>query len=170
MTVERENAGVRPVATVRRATSLDAEELTRLRECMFTDMRVEVSEPGWREACVAAFTERLGPDGDMAAFVVDNEAGGLAACAVGFVFTSLPGPFRPDGRTGWVLNVATEEGARGHGYARATTAALLDWFHGRGVRRIELHATPPAEALARSLGFTQLTSKALTWAERRPLL
>ena len=163
------------MGTVRRATSLDAEELTRLRECMFTDMGVELVEPGWRESCVAAFAERLGPDGDMAAFVVDDalaghRAGRLVACAVGFVFTSLPGPSRPDGRTGQVLNIATDEHARGHGYARATTAALLDWFHGRGVRRIELHATPPAEALARSLGFTQLTSRALTWAEKRPVL
>jgi GNAT superfamily N-acetyltransferase len=157
------------VTAVRRATSQDAEELTRLRECMFRDMGVQVEEAGWREACVAAFAERLGPDGDMAAFVVDNGNGGLASCAVGFVYTSLPGPFRPDGRTGWVLNIATEEGSRGRGYARASTTALLDWFHGHGVRRVELHATPPAEALARSLGFTQLTSKALTWAERRPV-
>ena len=157
------------MTAVRRATSQDAEELTRLRECMFRDMGMPVEEAGWREACVAAFAERLGPDGDMAAFVVDNGNGGLAACAVGFVYTSLPGPSRPDGRTGWVLNIATEEGSRGRGYARATTTALLDWFHGRGVRRIELHATPPAEALARSLGFTQLTSRALTWAERWPL-
>ena len=157
------------MSTVRRATSLDAEELTRLRERMFLDMGVALDEPGWRDECVKAFAERLGPDGDMAAFVVDDGNGGLAACAVGFVFLSLPGPFRPDGRTGTVLNIATDECARGHGYARATTEALLDWFHGRGIRRIELHATPPAEALARSLGFTQLTSKALTYAERRPL-
>lgn len=154
---------------VRRAVSSDAEELARLRGCMFRDLGVRVEEPGWREACVAMFAERLGPDGDMAAFVVDNGNGGLVSCAVGFVYTSLPGPSRPDGRTGWVLNIVTQDGARGRGYARATTAALLDWFHGHGVRRIELHATPPAEALARSLGFTQLTSKALTWAERRPL-
>ncbi len=36
----------------------------------------------------------------MAAFVVDADGGGLAACAVGFVYSSLPGPGRPDGRTG----------------------------------------------------------------------
>ncbi len=68
-----------------------------------------------------------------------------------------------------MLNVATDVGSRGRGHARATTSALLDWFHGHGVRRVEMHATPPVEALARSLGFTQLSSRALTWAEPRPL-
>lgn len=154
---------------VRRATSHDAPELTRLREQMFGEMGRDDTASLWRESCVAAFSDRLGPDGDMAAFVVDADGGALAACAVGFVYSSLPGPGRLDGRTGWVLNVATDSRARGRGYARVTTTALLDWFHGHGVRRVEMHATPPVEALARSLGFTQLTSRALTWAEPRPL-
>lgn len=157
------------MTTVRRATSQDAAELTRLREHMFTEMGKDVTPGGWRDLCVDAFSERLGPDGDMAAFVVDADVGGLAACAVGFIYSSLPGPGRPDGRTGWVLNVATVSTARGRGHARSTTTALLDWFHGHGVRRVEMHATPQVEALARSLGFTQLTSKALTWVEPRPL-
>ncbi|RNG18643.1 GNAT family N-acetyltransferase [Streptomyces botrytidirepellens] len=44
---------------------------------------------------------------------------------------------------------------RGRGYARATTEALLDWFAGQGVTRVDLHATEGAEELYRSLGFAE---------------
>lgn len=157
------------MTTVRRATAEDAPELTRLREMLLDAMGQDVAETTWRKHALESFTERLAPGGDLAAFVIDGENGSLAASAVGTIFTSLPNPNRPDGRTGWVLNVITDEAYRGRGYARATVGALLDWFHGHGVRRVELHSSPAGEALARSLGFTQPTSVALTWAERRPL-
>jgi GNAT superfamily N-acetyltransferase len=154
---------------VRRATVADAPELTRLREMLLAEMGQDVSQPTWRQAALAAFTERLAPGRDLTAFVIDGEQGKLAASAVGTIFDSLPGPNRPDGRTGWLLNLATAPEYRGRGYARATCTALLDWFHGQGVRRVEMHASPAGEALAKSLGFTEPTSVALTWAEARRL-
>jgi GNAT superfamily N-acetyltransferase len=154
---------------VRRATVADAAELTRLREMLLEGMGQDVAEPTWRDAALAAFEERLAPGGNLTAFVVDGDAGGLAASAVGTIFDALPGPTRPDGRTGWLLNVVTDPTYRGRGYARATVGALLDWFHGYGVRRVEVHASPSGEALVRSLGFTEPGSAALCWAGRRPL-
>jgi GNAT superfamily N-acetyltransferase len=149
----------------------DASELTRLREILLAEMGQDVSAPTWRAAALAAFTERLAPGEDLTAFVIDGDGGGgeLAASAVGTIFESLPGPDRPDGRTGWLLNLATDPEYRGRGYERAACMALLDWFHGQGVRRIETHASPAGEALAKSLGFTEPTSVALTWAEARRL-
>jgi GNAT superfamily N-acetyltransferase len=154
---------------VRRATVADAPELTRLRELLLEAMGQDVSEPTWRDAALTAFADRLAPGRDLTAFVIDGEDGTLAASAVGTVFDSLPGPNRPDGRTGWLLNLTTAPDYRGRGYGRATCAALLDWFHGQGVRRVEMHASPAGEALAKSLGFTEPTSVALTWAEQRRL-
>ncbi|HEX3830112.1 MAG TPA: GNAT family N-acetyltransferase [Sporichthyaceae bacterium] len=154
---------------VRRATVADAPELTRLREILLAEMGQDVSVPIWRAAALAAFTERLAPGRDLTAFVIDGDGGELAASAVGTIFDSLPGPNRPDGRTGWLLNLATAPEYRGCGYARAACTALLDWFHGQGVRRIEIHASTAGEALAKSLGFTEPASVLLTWAEPRRL-
>ena len=154
---------------VRRATVADAPELTRLREILLAEMGQDVSQPTWREAAMSAFTRRLAPGQDLVAFVIDAEQGRLAASAVGTIFDSLPGPNRPDGRTGWLLNLATAPEFRGRGYARATSTALLDWFHGQGVRRVEMLASTAGEALAKSLGFTEPAAVSLTWAQSRRL-
>jgi GNAT superfamily N-acetyltransferase len=155
--------------TVRRATALDAAELVRLREMLLIAMGQSVDEPTWRANALAHFTERIAPGGDLIGFVVDGDNGELAASAVGLVVTSLPGPTRPDGRTGYLLNLATDPKYRRQGNARAVVTSLLDWFHGQGVRRIELHANERGESLYAQLGFTEHTTKALTYAERRPL-
>jgi len=155
--------------TVRRATSEDAAELVRLREMLLVAMGQEVDEPTWRLNAFQQFEQRIAPGGDLTGFVVDGDGGVLAASAVGLVVTSLPGPNRPDGRTGYLLNLATDPKYRRQGNARAVTTALLDWFHGQGVKRIELHATERGLPLYASLGFTEHSMKALTYAERRPL-
>lgn len=50
-------------------------------------------------------------------------------------------------------------GRRGH--SRATVTALLGWLRGTGIRIVDLHATPDAEPLYRSLGFTEPTKRSL---------
>jgi GNAT superfamily N-acetyltransferase len=99
-----------------------------------------------------------GDQRELGAFVVDGDRPGpphLAASAVGRVEERLPAPGHPSGRFGFVFNVCTDERYRGRGYARATTEALLDWMAGRGVTRVDLHATEDAEHLYRSMGFTE---------------
>ncbi|WKX73878.1 GNAT family N-acetyltransferase [Streptomyces sp. XD-27] len=146
--------------TIRAAGPDDAVELVRLRRLMFADMSGR-DEPGpWEETARRTAARQLAEDAPvLGAFVVDGEAadGGrhLAACAVGRVEERLPAPGHPTGRFGFVFTVCTDPRYRGRGYARATTEALLDWFATRGVTRVDLHATPDAEALYRGLGFAE---------------
>ncbi|WUD76790.1 GNAT family N-acetyltransferase [Streptomyces sp. NBC_00510] len=147
---------------VRPARPDDAAELVRLRRLMFLAMSGR-DEPGpWEAAAEERAREQLGGGGArwLGAFVVDGDpavADGphLAACAVGRVEERLPAPGHPAGRFGFVFNVCTDTRYRGLGYARATTQALLAWFAEQGVTRVDLHATPEAEPLYRSLGFAE---------------
>ncbi|WP_051871272.1 GNAT family N-acetyltransferase [Streptomyces sclerotialus] len=157
---------------IRQARPEDAEELVRLRRLMFAAMD-GIDQPGDWEAEAARIARRQlsGPNPVLGAFVVDADeadradgaddaAGGdtgrrLAACAVATVEQRLPAPHHPTGRFAFLFNVCTDPAYRGRGYARATTEALLEWLAAQGVSRIDLHATDEAEALYRSLGFTE---------------
>jgi GNAT superfamily N-acetyltransferase len=143
----------------------DAAELVRLRRLMFFGMHGR-DEPGPWERDAEDMARRAlrgacgggGHGGRIGAFVVDGDEPGaphLAACAVGSVEERLPAPMHPAGRFGFVFNVCTDERYRGRGYARATTEALLDWFAGHGVTRVDLHASGDAERLYRSMGFAE---------------
>ncbi|MDT3399416.1 GNAT family N-acetyltransferase [Streptomyces sp. B1866] len=120
-------------------------------------------QPGpWERDAEEAVRRMLAePRPRLAAFVVDGDGDGepggarLAARAVGRVEERLPAPGHPAGRFGFVFNVCTDPRYRGRGLARATTRALLDWFAGQGVTRVDLHATPEAERLYRGLGFAE---------------
>ncbi|MFC7216878.1 GNAT family N-acetyltransferase [Streptomyces polyrhachis] len=142
---------------IRPARVGDASELVRLRRMMFAAMNGR-DEPGsWERDARAVLEEQLGAEpAALGAFVVDGaEPGRLAACAVGRMEQRLPAPGHPTGRFGFVFSVCTEPRYRGRGYGRGVMLALLDWFAGRGVSRVDLHASPEAERLYRSLGFRE---------------
>ncbi|MGK5681605.1 GNAT family N-acetyltransferase [Actinoplanes sp. URMC 104] len=139
----------------RRATTDDATELVRLRGVLL-GVADGSDEGGWREASRQILLRRLGsPAPTMAGFVVDQPggAGRLAACAVGILDERLGKPSNPGGLVGYMLNVATDPAHRRRGYARACTAALLEWFRSQGAGSVDLRATPDAEALYASQGF-----------------
>ncbi|KJS56022.1 acetyltransferase [Streptomyces rubellomurinus subsp. indigoferus] len=146
---------------VRPAVPADAAELVRLRNLMFEAMpgMAALAGPGpWQATAERILRERLAIPAErltMPSFVVDDpeRPGRLAACAVGTLEERLPAPGNPEGRFGFVFNICTDPGHRLRGYGRACTEALLDWFDGRRVGRIDLHATSGGEALYRSLGF-----------------
>ncbi|MFI7241212.1 GNAT family N-acetyltransferase [Streptomyces qinglanensis] len=144
----------------RRATPDDAAEIVRLRRVMFAAMS-GTDEPGpWEREAERTARRQLALDASpLLAFVVDGERsdppGHLAACAVGRIEERLAAPVSPYGLFGFVFSVCTDERYRSRGYARATTAALLAEFARRGVTRVDLHATPEAEAMYRSMGFTE---------------
>jgi ribosomal protein S18 acetylase RimI-like enzyme len=150
------------VIPIRAARPDDAPEVVRLRRLMFLAMHGE-DEPGpWEASADEVARRQLSePERVLGAFVVDGDVTAgpgtphLAACAVGRVEERLPAPRHPAGRFGFVFNVCTDPRYEGRGYARATTEALLDWFAGQGVTRVDLHATDDAEHLYRSLGFTE---------------
>ncbi|QPP10103.1 GNAT family N-acetyltransferase [Streptomyces bathyalis] len=148
--------------TTRMASPDDAPELVRLRRLMFLGMHGR-DEPGpWERDAERMARRQLDRElsgGEwLGAFVVDGDRPGpphLAACAVGRIEERLPAPRHPAGRFGFVFSVCTDERYRGRGYARATTEALLEWFAERDVTRVDLHASPDAEPLYRSMGFSE---------------
>ncbi|TVL89684.1 GNAT family N-acetyltransferase [Streptomyces sp. SAJ15] len=145
---------------IRAALPADAAELVRLRRLMFAEMNGR-DEPGtWERSAREIAFRQLSEDGPcLGGFVVEGDPrdGGahLAACAIGRVEQRLPAPGHPTGRFAFVFTVCTDPRYRGHGYARATTRALLDWFAGHGVTRVDLHASEESERLYRSLGFAE---------------
>jgi ribosomal protein S18 acetylase RimI-like enzyme len=146
----------------RRAVPDDAGELVRLRAVMFEAMGVDVQATAWRDACERDLGTRLAAGGDVAGFVVEKPTGGLASCALGIIRMSLPGPSWPDGRVGYLLNVATDPANRRRGHARAVVEALVQWFDEEGISRVDLFATPEGDGLYRELGFRDSNGVSLT--------
>ncbi|MCA1220504.1 GNAT family N-acetyltransferase [Streptomyces sp. 8L] len=146
----------RVAPAVRAAGPDDAEELVRLRAIMLDSLNPGQNDSSWQPASVAILRRELaGPGGDLAAFVVDvpGRPGVLAACVVGTVNQGLGSPGNESGLGGHVFSVATDPAMRRRGYSRACMEALLDWYRGRGVRKVDLHASDEGAPLYASLGF-----------------
>lgn len=164
----------------RMARPEDAAEIVRLRRLMFAEMSGEDSPGPWEAAAEETARRQLAETGrpGLVGFVVDGfvvdgapEEGvpRLAACCVGRIEERLPAPGHPTGLFGFVFNVCTDVRYRGRGLARATTEALLDWFAGQGVTRVDLHASEDAERLYRGLGFAEHSlALSLDVSSRRP--
>ncbi|MFB6554058.1 GNAT family N-acetyltransferase [Streptomyces sp. NPDC056405] len=151
------------MSLVRRAVAEDAEEVLRLRQVMI-DSVSPAAPTDWQAASLPALRARLAdPDGDFAAFVVDHSERpeALAALVVGTLEYRIGGPNRPGGLLGYVFSVATDPDARRRGYARACMDELLEWFRERGAGHVMLTASPDAEPLYESLGFTRDTTPSM---------
>jgi ribosomal protein S18 acetylase RimI-like enzyme len=155
--------------TLRRADLADIDELVRLRALMFSSMADSSEGAGsWEPACRAALARRLVDAERFAAYVVGSSGPGgpLVSSGVGWVVQHLPGPTAPDGRRGHIGSVSTDEAARRQGHARSVLQALVAWFDGIGVSRIDLRAAPMGTGLYHELGFRPLGGEALS--RRRP--
>lgn len=131
---------------------------------MFLDMGrdARLLDQDWQQRNIDHFRRRLEEDAVFAAFVIEKPDGGLAASAVGWHNPHLIGTRNQTGRTGYIANMSTDPAFRRRGYGRATLAALLDWMRSTGIAAVDLHATPDAEHLYRSVGFTESADTALT--------
>jgi ribosomal protein S18 acetylase RimI-like enzyme len=161
----------------RRATPADAEEMTRLRGVMLAALAVDTADPLWREASVRDLRHRMADETSAVGYVVDRHddrvdlsgpphaAGGgrLAACGVGLVRCELPAPGRPDGRSGYLLSVCTDEEFRGRGCATAIVTRLLEWFVARGITVVDLHASHYGVGVYRRVGFVERAEPSLRW-------
>ncbi len=135
----------------RLATADDIPEVVRLRRMLFASLGQ--TDPGWERAC-AGLLEKAMSEGWMVAAVIDVPCGaGLAAVGTGEVQQRLPGPANPSGLLGYIGTMVTDPVFRGQGMATTILERLLDELRARDVDRIELHATPAAEALYRCAGF-----------------
>ncbi len=141
----------------------DADELVRLRGVLF-GIADDSDEHGWRDTARRILLRRLAePEPSMAGFVVDQPGanGRLAACAVGILEERLGGPRNPQGRVGYMFNVATDPGHRRRGYARACTAALIEWFQNQGAGLVDLRASEDGLPLYASQGFVRTADPAM---------
>lgn len=161
---------------VREARQEDAAELVRLRHEMFRAMAKagaagraqDVDDTSWYSAAQEAIALRMS-QGTLAAFVIDDKpdpAGDdahirLSACAVVTLEDRLPGPGFPRGTSGSMSSVFVTPEQRGRGLARAVVTAGLSWLNEMNAEVVDLHATPDAAHLYRSLGFSEARSLAL---------
>ncbi|MFE9359185.1 GNAT family N-acetyltransferase [Streptomyces olivaceoviridis] len=149
------------MSLVRRARPEDAAEVLRLRQVMIDSLWSAGGSGSteWHAQSLPALRERLAEqDGDFAAFVVEHPGrpGALAALVAGTVEYRIGRAGNPRGRVGHVFSVATDPDARRRGYARACMEELLGWFRARGAGHVLLlNASPEAEPLYTSLGFTR---------------
>ncbi|MFG2315021.1 MULTISPECIES: GNAT family N-acetyltransferase [Streptomyces] len=151
------------MSLVRRAVVEDAQEVLRLRQVMIDSVHPGASTE-WQAESLSALRSRLAdPEGSFAAFVVDHpeRPDALAALVVGTLEYRIGGPGRPGGLLGYVFSVATDPDARRRGYARACMDELLEWFRERGAGHVMLTASPDAEPLYASMGFTRDTTPSM---------
>lgn len=130
----------------------------------------DVDDTSWYPAAQEAIASRIA-QGTLAAFVIDgeqptivgeNQEGALLlACAVVTLEDRLPGPGFPRGTSGSMSSVFVAPEHRGRGLARAVVSAGLSWLDEMSAEVVDLHATPDAERLYRSLGFSEARSLAL---------
>ncbi|MEU1044503.1 GNAT family N-acetyltransferase [Streptomyces sp. NPDC005897] len=152
------------MSLVRRAVVDDAQEVLRLRQVMIDSMNPGAATEWQAESLPALRTRLADPDGSFAAFVVDHpeRPDALAALVVGTLEYRIGGPDRPaNGLIGYVFSVATDPDARRRGYARACMDELLEWFRERGAGHVMLTASPDAEPLYASMGFTHDTTPSM---------
>ncbi|GAA4922046.1 ribosomal protein S18 acetylase RimI-like enzyme [Stackebrandtia albiflava] len=148
---------------VRAASPDDAGEIVRLRALMHHSMGSDgIAEQEWRDAAARMLRRELAePEPRIMVFVVDAGDAALAACATGTIQQRLPAPGNPSGLVGYVSNVCTDVPYRRRGHARACMLALMDWFAGRGVDRLDLRASAEAEPMYTALGFTRTTDPSM---------
>jgi ribosomal protein S18 acetylase RimI-like enzyme len=154
------------VSPVRPAAENDIAELVRLRALLSEALGSDFFNPpssdnSWRDTCTAVLKKQLQTD-TTRILVVDGDDS-IAACGYGTIEQWIPGPHVPNGKIGHVIGVVTDPAYRRRGYSRAITQGLLDWFRGRDVALVHLHASVDSEPLYRSLGFTDNPDPSLSW-------
>lgn len=138
------------MVSVREATVADASEIVRLGAIMYAAVGNEPHED-WGPYAESLVTSRLGLD--LIGVVVDGDNGELASCGLANISPRLPQPGVSATNIAYVQWVSTAPPYQRRGYARAVMHALIQACDNRGVRVIELHATPAGRRLYESLEF-----------------
>ena len=137
--------------TVRDATPDDAEALVRIREVMLESFRGDVGTD-WQAEAVDELRAQLRSGSMVGVVAVDDAV--VVSGALARVWRQLPGP-GDDGSRAWIFSVATEEGHRRRGHARAVVTHLVERLDAAGTARIDLTASEEGEPLYESLGFAR---------------
>ncbi|VEI12979.1 Predicted acetyltransferase [Trueperella bialowiezensis] len=143
---------------LRRATPADLEMVVEMRAVMFAAMGAKVDE-SWLEPARAWFAANF-DDPDLGIFFIEWK-GRVVSCGVGQIRRTIPSAGNPSGVDVYVNTVVTREEARGRGFARAVTQAVLDWGRSRGATRAELLATPAGRPIYEGLSFAEFGNVAM---------
>ncbi|MFC3301010.1 GNAT family N-acetyltransferase [Arthrobacter agilis] len=122
----------------------------------------DVDDTSWYPAAQEAIASRIA-QGTLAAFVIDekpdingnHQHGRLSACAVVTLEDRLPGRGFLEAPVGRCPLSSWNQSSAGRGLARAVVSAGLSWLDEMNAEVVDLHATPDAAHLYRSLGFTE---------------
>ena len=146
-----------PAIVVRATVPEDFDAIIDLVAGMFQDLGTMCSRDAWGDELQQALASRLGRD--VAAFVAMDPSDCPIAVAVGVIDQRLPSPRRPRGQMGYVEWLATAEGSRRQGAARAATIALLQWFDEHEIDVVDVHSSLSAQPIYGSLGFDDPASR-----------
>jgi GNAT superfamily N-acetyltransferase len=119
---------------------------------MFQSMGVLDGDEGWLHAAEDHVRRELA-GADLVGVVVSATPEVLASCGVIELQQRIPSPWNPSGRCAYISSMSTDPRWRRRGLARAVLSELLSEAERRGIRRVELHATPAGEHLYRRAGF-----------------
>lgn len=122
--------------------------------------RADLTAPEWLTTARDWFERVL--DRDDALILVAEVEGRLASCGVAEVKRIGPSPGCPNGLAGMINNIVTVVEARGQGWGRRITEALVDWFDTQTeVGRIDLFATADGARIYQDLGFSEVSFPAM---------
>lgn len=156
---------------IREAGPNDLETILHHRCSMFRDMSegtadeldrmVEVARP-WMENALSngSYRHWLAIDG--------GNGDGPGSVAGGGAVLLCPWPANPHDpctERAIILNVYTEPDFRRQGVARLVMQAILNWIKARGLRSVNLHASPEGRHLYETLGF-EPTNEMRLWLDR----
>lgn len=82
--------------------------------------------------------------------------GKIAGCGGLCVYREMPSPDNPDGLCGYLMNIYTLPGMRGHGVGRAVVGWLVGRAKEKNISKIYLETTDDGKELYKSLGFGEM--------------
>lgn len=148
----------KPVITIREATLDESAIILHHRRSMFRDMREGTDEELDRMVDVAgpwlsqALADRSYHHWLAIERVIDREE--RVVGGGGVLLSPWPAnPKDPCTERALILNIYTEPDYRKRGIARQIMVTILDWLKSRGLRGVNLHASPEGRHLYEKLGF-----------------
>ena len=142
---------------IRAATLDDADALVRHRLGMFTDMGVPLDAPAL-DCAFRTWLAEMMPAGTYRAWLVEDDAGAIAAGGGITILPWPPGPRDMGNRLAFVYNVYTEPAHRRRGLARLIMETIQAWCGEHGVSSIALNASRDGQPLYQALGYSESPS------------
>ncbi len=127
--------------------------MLRLRQLMFEEMDLDVSDDAWRAPTATYLTRHVRLETVVGAVMDRPHASGLCGAGILRIQEVAGSPLFPRGLVGHIGSVAVEPSWRRRGIGEAIVTFLVDEARARGLERLELHASRAGEGIYRRLGF-----------------